>query len=126
MGIPACERPTRALVDLDCIAGNLRAIRGHAGVPVMAIVKANAYGHGLVPVARHLQAQGVEHLGVAFPEEGIALREAGITVPILVLGGVFAPQVARGRWSRRRWRRAGFAWPASSRTSPAPTSPIHR
>src|SRR5690606_30374079 len=61
----------------------------------MAIVKANAYGHGLVPVARHLQSVGVEHLGVAFPEEGIALRRAGITVPILVLGGVFAQQVAQ-------------------------------
>src|SRR5690606_14161977 len=61
----------------------------------MAIVKANAYGHGLVPVARHLQAVGVEHLGVAFPEEGIALRRAGITVPVLVLGGIYGPQVAR-------------------------------
>nr|WP_233348099.1 alanine racemase [Luteimonas sp. MC1572] len=91
----AVERPTRILVDLDRIAGNLRAIRTHAGVPVMAIVKANAYGHGLVEVARHLQAQGVEHLGVAFPEEGIALRRAGITVPILVLGGIYGPQVAQ-------------------------------
>ena len=95
MSLPASERPTRALVDLDRIAGNLQAIRAHVGVPVMAIVKANAYGHGLVPVARHLQSVGVEHLGVAFPEEGIALRRAGITVPILVLGGVFAQQVAQ-------------------------------
>ena len=95
MSLHVSERPTRALVDLDRITGNLRAIRAHAGVPVMAIVKANAYGHGLVPVARHLQAVGVEHLGVAFPEEGIALRRAGITVPILVLGGVFGPQVAQ-------------------------------
>src|SRR5690606_1688896 len=55
----------------------------------------NAYGHGLVPVARHLQAQGAERFGVAFVEEGIALREAGITVPILVLGGIFAPQVTQ-------------------------------
>ncbi len=60
----------------------------------MGIVKANAYGHGLVPVARHLQAQGVDQLGVAFVEEGIALRQAGIRVPILVLGGIFGPQVA--------------------------------
>jgi alanine racemase len=94
MSLHAVERPTRIVVDLDRIAGNLRAIRAHAGVPVMAIVKANAYGHGLVDVARHLQAQGVEHLGVAFPEEGIALRRAGITVPILVLGGIYGPQVA--------------------------------
>ncbi|MEN1940554.1 alanine racemase [Luteimonas sp. MJ246] len=95
MSLHLAERPTRILVDLDRIVGNLRAIRAHAGVPVMAIVKANAYGHGLVPVARYLQERGVEHLGVAFPEEGIALRRAGITVPILVLGGIFGPQVAQ-------------------------------
>ena len=88
-------RPTRIRVDLDALTHNLQAIRAHVGVPVMAIVKANAYGHGLVPVARHLQAQGVERLGVAFVEEGIALREAGIHVPILVLGGIFGPQVAQ-------------------------------
>lgn len=89
------ERPTRILVDLDRLAFNLRSIRAHAGVPVMAIVKANAYGHGLVPVALHLQAQGVEQLGVAFVEEGIVLRQAGVTVPILVLGGIFGRQVAQ-------------------------------
>ncbi len=95
MDLHASERPTRILVDLDRIVGNWRAIRAHAGVPAMAIVKANAYGHGLVEVAQHLQAAGVEHLGVAFPEEGIALRRAGITVPILVLGGIFGPQLAQ-------------------------------
>lgn len=88
------QRPTRINVDLDAITHNLRAIRAHVGVPVMAIVKANAYGHGLVPIALHLQAQGVEQLGVAFVEEGIALRNAGVRVPILVLGGIFGPQVA--------------------------------
>src|SRR5690606_2822666 len=81
------------LVDLDAIAGNLRAITAHVRVPVMPIVKANAYGHGLVPVAQHLQAQGADRFGVAFVEEGIALREAGISVPILVLGGIFGRQV---------------------------------
>ena len=94
MSEPASQRPTRIHVDLDALAGNLRAIRTQVGVPVMAIVKANAYGHGLVPVARHLQGQGVEHLGVAFLEEGIALRRAGISLPILVLGGIFGPQAA--------------------------------
>ena len=87
------ERPTRILVDLGAIAHNLGAIRARVGVPVMGIVKANAYGHGLVPVARHLQARGVDQLGVAFLEEGLALRQAGITLPILVLGGIFGPQV---------------------------------
>lgn len=89
------QRPTRIVVDLDHLAFNLHAIRTHVGVPVMGIVKANAYGHGLVPVALHLQAQGVEQLGVAFVEEGIALRQAGITAPILVLGGIFGPQIAQ-------------------------------
>ena len=89
------ERPTRIAVDLDALGFNLRNIRAHCGVPVMGIVKANAYGHGLVPVARHLQARGVEQLGVAFVEEGVTLRRAGITTPILVLGGMFGPQVAQ-------------------------------
>jgi alanine racemase len=91
----ASQRPTRIVVDLDALAHNLRRIRAHVGVPVMGIVKANAYGHGLVPVALHLQAQGIEQLGVAFLEEGVALRQAGITIPILVLGGIFGPQVAQ-------------------------------
>jgi alanine racemase len=89
------QRPTRVRVDLDALSHNLRVLRAHAGVPVMAVVKANAYGHGLVPVARHLQAQGAEQLGVAFLEEGVALRRAGITLPILVMGGIFGPQAAR-------------------------------
>ncbi|HEY5802235.1 MAG TPA: alanine racemase [Lysobacter sp.] len=89
------ERPTRIVVDLDHLAFNLRSIRAHVGVPVMGIVKANAYGHGLVPVALHLQAQGVGQLGVAFLEEGIALRQAGVTAPVLVLGGIFGRQVTQ-------------------------------
>ncbi|WP_146909368.1 alanine racemase [Arenimonas daejeonensis] len=88
-------RPTRIVVDLDTLTHNLRTLQAHAGVPVMAIVKANAYGHGLVPVGLHLQAQGVEQLGVAFLEEGIALRQAGVRVPILVMGGIFGPQAAQ-------------------------------
>lgn len=91
----ASDRPTRIRVDLDALSHNLHALRAHVGVPVMAIVKANAYGHGLVPVARHLEAQGADQLGVAFVEEGIALRAAGIRVPILVMGGIFGPQVAQ-------------------------------
>lgn len=94
MSDPGNQRPTRILVDLAAISHNLAAIREHVDVPVMAIVKANAYGHGLVPVARHLQGQGAEYLGVAFLEEGIALRKGGITLPILVMGGIFGPQAA--------------------------------
>lgn len=88
-------RPTRIIVDLDALTHNLHAIRARTGVPTMAIVKANAYGHGLVPVARHLEAQGAEQLGVAFVEEGLALRAAGIGLPILVMGGIFGPQITQ-------------------------------
>ena len=70
----ASQRPSRIVVDLDAIGHNLRAIRTHVGVPVMGIVKANAYGHGLVQVARHLEAQGVDQLGVAFVEEALQHR----------------------------------------------------
>lgn len=94
MSDPVTQRPSRIVVDLPAIAGNVRAIRDRVRVPVMGIVKANAYGHGLVAVARHLEASGVDRLGVAFVEEGIALRRAGIRLPILVLGGIFGPQVA--------------------------------
>lgn len=95
MSLHSAERPTRVVVDLDALSHNLAAIRARVGVPVMGVVKANAYGHGLVPVARHLQACGIDQLGVAFVEEGVALRQAGITVPILVLGGLFGRQVAQ-------------------------------
>lgn len=91
----ASDRPSRIHVDLDALTHNLRALQARAGVPVMGIVKANAYGHGLVPVALHLQGQGIAQLGVAFVEEGIALRQAGVTIPILVMGGIFGPQAAQ-------------------------------
>ena len=64
-----------------------------APAAVMPILKANAYGHGLVEVARHMQALGAPYLGVAFLEEGILLRESGVTTPILVLGGIIGNQV---------------------------------
>jgi len=60
---------------------------------VMPIVKANAYGHGLVEVARHLVAVGAASLGVAFLQEAVALREAGLTLPILVMGGILGNQI---------------------------------
>lgn len=89
------QRPTRIVVDLDALTDNFNAIRQRVGVPVMAILKANAYGHGLVPVAQHMQRQGVQQIGVAFVEEGITLRQAGITTPILVLGGILGRQAAQ-------------------------------
>ena len=87
-------RPTHIEVDLARLTANYRAIQVHvAPAAVMPILKANAYGHGLVEVARHMQALGAPYLGVAFLEEGILLREAGVTTPILVLGGIIGNQV---------------------------------
>ena len=89
------ERPTRIVVDLSALSDNLDAIGAHVGVPVMPIIKANAYGHGLLPVGQHLQAHGAGQFGVAFVEEGLALRRGGITMPILVLGGILGRQVGQ-------------------------------
>ena len=87
-------RPTMVKVNLDRMSENLREIRTQvAPAKVMAILKANAYGHGLVEIAHHMVSQGVDYLGVAVVEEGILLRERGIRVPILVLGGVLGNQV---------------------------------
>ena len=89
-------RPTQVEIDLDLLAANYRAIQAHAApAAVMPILKANAYGHGLVEVARHMQSLGAPYLGVAFLEEGILLREAGVTTPILVLGGIIGNQIPR-------------------------------
>ncbi|MEC7948143.1 MAG: alanine racemase [Myxococcota bacterium] len=87
-------RPTHLRVDLDRIAANYHALVAHAGGRmVMPILKANAYGHGLVPVARRLEAEGAPYLGVAYVEEGILLRRAGVRAPVLVLGGILGDQV---------------------------------
>ena len=72
-----------ARIDLDRIKSNIRFLKEVSGVPVMAVVKADAYGHGLVPVARAALEAGASSLGVALLEEAITLREAGITAPIL-------------------------------------------
>lgn len=81
-------------VNLDALGENLLTLKHAAsGAKVMGIVKANAYGHGLIPCARTLESSGVDALGVAFVEEGIALRRAGIRLPVLVLGGIYGSQI---------------------------------
>jgi alanine racemase len=73
---------------------NYRAIQAAvAPAAVMPILKANAYGHGLLEVARHLVELGATSLGVAFLEEAMALRAAGICLPILVMGGILGNQI---------------------------------
>jgi alanine racemase len=86
----ALLRAARARIDLDRLAANYDAIRAAAGVPVMPVVKADAYGHGAAVVARVLIDRGAERLAVAYVEEAVALRQAGVAVPIVVLAG-FAP-----------------------------------
>lgn len=87
-------RPTQVEVYLPHLTANYRAIEARVRpARVMVIIKANAYGHGLVAVARHMVDVGAGYLGVAYLEEGILLREQGITAPILVLGGSLGSQV---------------------------------
>ena len=79
--------PSRALVDLDAYAHNLDVVRRFVGdtAGIMAVVKANAYGHGMAPIARKAAETGVRMLGVATVDEAIALREAGIETPVLIM-----------------------------------------
>lgn len=81
-------RDTWAEIDLDCIAKNVSAVKEQLPneVEFFAVVKANAYGHGDVQVAKTALNAGASYLAVAFMDEAIALREKGITAPILVLG----------------------------------------
>ena len=84
-------RPTVAEVDLKKMARNLHKVRERVGnVKILTLLKANAYGHGAVPVGLYLQENNLcDFFGVASVEEGLALREAGVTLPVLVLGSIY-------------------------------------
>ncbi len=88
------RRPTTACSNLDNLAFNFKSVRQFVGEDVryLAVVKADAYGHGAVECSRRLEAEGVDWFGVAIPEEGLELRRAGITKPILVLGSFWPGQ----------------------------------
>lgn len=88
------ERPTWTEIDLDALAYNFHSSKRFIGgdVKYMAIVKADAYGHGSVECARRLEAEGIDWFGVALPEEGIHLRQAGIRKLILCLGSFWEGQ----------------------------------
>jgi len=88
------HRPTWAEIDLNNLAANFDTIKARVspGTNVMAMVKANAYGHGAVECARRLADARADWFGVATPEEAIELRDAGIHQPILCLGGVWSGQ----------------------------------
>ena len=90
------RRPTWAEIDLNQLAANFKQVKEHVGATarVMAVVKANAYGHGAVACARRLATEGADWFGVALPEEAIELRNAGITQPLLCLAGFWPAQGA--------------------------------
>jgi len=88
------HRPTHVEIDLEALRHNLQQVRRQVGPDrqILAVVKADAYGHGAARVAPELQAAGADCFGVALVEEGIELRRAGIVRPILVLGGLYPEQ----------------------------------
>ena len=89
-------RPTRAEISIPALRHNFTVTRQSAGsAAIMAVVKAEAYGHGLIRIAEEFSACGADYLGVSFLEEGIILREAGIETPILVMGGLVDEQLER-------------------------------
>jgi len=87
-------RPAYLQIDVSAIHHNLAVVRRIVGpkVAIIAIVKADAYGHGAVPVSRAALEAGAEMLGVALLEEGIQLRQAGIVAPVLVMGAMLPQQ----------------------------------
>src|SRR2546428_7622636 len=87
MTTPDAVRSTVVDVDLDAIAANLSSIRSRAAADVIAVVKADAYGHGAEAVAEASFEAGAVMVAVATVEEGLALREGGVSRPILVLLG---------------------------------------
>lgn len=88
-------RPTQAIINLDAIHDNVTTVIGRLtpGTRLMAVVKADGYGHGALAVAETAIRAGADWIGVALAEEGVRLREAGITVPILILGQSWDDQI---------------------------------
>ena len=95
MTITPPGRPTFCVIDHRALRWNLKQVRTLVGarVKILAMVKANGYGHGAVAVAKTLAAAGADAFGVATVEEGIELRRARIRQPILVLAGVYLEQL---------------------------------
>ena len=96
-GLPALARRVWLEIDLEALTNNLQAIRDHVGpdVEINAVVKADAYGHGLVPVARNFAATGAQRICVASLDEALVMRGAGIATPILVMFSIPVDAVAR-------------------------------
>ena len=88
------QRPTWAEINLDNLAFNFQSVKKFVGenIKYMAVVKADAYGHGALACARRLEVENIDWFGVALPEEGLYLRDNGITKPILCLGSFWDGQ----------------------------------
>ena len=95
-------RPTIAEIDLDALRDNLNQVRGltQGKADILAVVKANAYGHGAVEVAKELEAAGANIFGVATTEEGVELRQSGVSLPILILAGTYPEEFRKVRENR--------------------------
>jgi alanine racemase len=88
------DHPTWIEIDLAQFRNNLMALRKQVGRARLCLpVKANAYGHGLVAIGKAAEAFGVDYLGVSCLQEGVALRKAGVTIPILVFGAIHESQI---------------------------------
>ena len=94
------NRATFAEINLDSFRYNLHSIKPLIGpdVGTMAIIKADAYGHGAIQCARAAIKEQVDYLGVGIIQEGIELRENGITSPILILGGIYPNEIEDVTW----------------------------
>lgn len=94
ISIEEVVRPTLVEVDLNILKENFNNVKKHIGsTKIMPVLKANAYGHGLIRAAQLYQELNADYLGAAVVEEGILLRRNGITKPILILGGIWGNQV---------------------------------
>jgi alanine racemase len=94
MSEPIFERPTWTEIDLNNLAFNFNSVKTfiRENIDYMAVVKADAYGHGAIRCAKKLEEAGIDWFGVALPEEGLELRENGVKAPILCLGSFWSGQ----------------------------------
>jgi alanine racemase len=90
-------RPTIAEINLKALEFNYRQVQKRVApdTKILGVVKADAYGHGALPVSLRLEQLGIEYLGVSIPEEGVELRTGGVKAPILVMGGIFPGDMDR-------------------------------
>jgi alanine racemase len=89
--------PNKVTIDLSALQDNLVKIRKLVDkkTKIMGIVKSDAYGHGLIPVARELEKNHIDSLGVDYLSEAIKLRNAGVKIPVVILLGINTPQEAK-------------------------------